>query len=87
MIEDVYLSCANRGANPKAIRLWYKLNMNTQIQVRTGAGMSEYADVGAVVGQGTIGGALICFTVIIFLIMTCYQLHAPFSGSNHTHSV
>ena len=58
MIEDVYLACERRGANPKAIRLWYKLNMDTKIRVRTGAGVSEYADVGAVVGQGTIGGAL-----------------------------
>ena len=24
---------------------------------------------------------IICFTVTIFLIMTCYQLHATFSGS------
>ena len=39
-------------------KLWYKLNQNTRIQVRTGAGMSEYAEVGAVVGQGTIAGAL-----------------------------
>ena len=58
MIEDVYLSCEKRGADLKAARLWYKLNMNTRIQVRTGVGLSEFADVGAVVGQGTIGGAL-----------------------------
>ena len=44
--------------DPKARRLWYKLNQDTRVCVRTGAGMSEYADVGAVVGQGTIGGAL-----------------------------
>ena len=28
-----------------------------------------------------IGPTAICFTVTIFLIMTCYQLHAPFFGS------
>ena len=56
MIEDVYLACESRRANPKAIILWYKLNMDTKIRVRTGAGVSKYAVVGAVVGQGTIRG-------------------------------
>ena len=58
MIQDIILACEKRGADPKARRLWYKLNQDTRIQVRTGVGMSEYTDVGAVVGQGTIGGAL-----------------------------
>ena len=58
MIEDVYLTSLKRGVNPKSIRIWYKLNQNTRIQVRTGAGLSKYTDVGAVVGQGTIAGAL-----------------------------
>ena len=40
------------------VRMLYKLNMDTKIRVRTGAGVSQYVDVGAVVGQGTIGGAL-----------------------------
>ena len=31
--------------------------------------------------RGFPGLIRICFTVIIFLIMACYQLHAPFSGS------
>ena len=58
MIQDIILACEKRGADPKARRLWYKLNQDTRIRVRTGVGMSEYTDVGAVVGQGTIGGAL-----------------------------
>ena len=58
MIQDIILACERRGVDPKARRLWYKLNQDTRVCVRTGAGMSEYADVGAVVGQGTIGGAL-----------------------------
>ena len=58
MIEDVYATSLKRGVNPKSIRIWYKLNQNTRIQVRTGAGLSKYTDVGAVVGQGTIAGAL-----------------------------
>ena len=58
------MACEKRGANPKASRLWYKLNQNTKIRVRTGAGMSEYAEVGAVVGQGTIAGALVSQAVL-----------------------
>ena len=58
IIEDIFLACEKRGANPKATRLWYKLNQDTRIRVRTGAGISDYTEVGAVVGQGTIGGAL-----------------------------
>ena len=42
MIEDGILTCFNRGADPKAIRLWHKLNDNTKIQVKTsGAGLSN----------------------------------------------
>ena len=58
MIEEVYLTGLKRVANPKLVRLWYKLNDSTRIRVRTGAGLSDYADAGAIVGQGTIGGAL-----------------------------
>ena len=59
MIEDALLTCYKRGADPKACRIWYKLNSGTRIRVRTGAGISDYSEVGAVVGQGTMGGALI----------------------------
>ena len=31
MIEDVYLTCLKRGADPKIVRLWYKLNAGTRI--------------------------------------------------------
>ena len=46
-----------RGVDPKVCRLWTKMN-NTRIQVRTGVGNTEKADIGAVIGQGTIGGAI-----------------------------
>ena len=59
MIEDAILTCYKRGADPKACRLWYKINQGTRIRVRTGAGMSQFTDVGAIVGQGTLGGALV----------------------------
>ena len=58
-MEDAILTCHKRKADPKAIRLWFKLNNNTKIQVRTGVGMTNFGDVGAVLGQGMIGGALV----------------------------
>ena len=64
MIEDAILTCYNRGADPKACRLWYKINEGTRIRVRTGAGMSKFTDAGAVVGQGTLGGALVSQAVL-----------------------
>ena len=64
MIEDALLTCYKRGVNPKAVRLWAKLNENTKIKVRTGVGESESVDVGGVVGQGTIGGALVSQAVL-----------------------
>lgn len=65
MIEDAILTCTKRGVDKKAIRIWYKLNENTVIQVKTsGAGLSAPGKVGAVIGQGTIGGALISQAVL-----------------------
>ena len=64
MVEDAILVCQKRKADSKAIRLWYKLNESTQIQVKTGSGMSRFADVGAVLGQGTLGGAIISQAVL-----------------------
>ena len=64
MMEDAILTSFNRGADSKAIRCWYNLNMETQIRVRTGAGISGRRNVGAVVGQGTIGGALVSQAVL-----------------------
>ena len=64
MMEDAILACKERGADPKAIRLWHKLNDKTEICVKTGVGLTEYTEVGAVVGQGTIGGALVSQAVL-----------------------
>ena len=61
---DAILTCLGRGANRKATKLWLKLNENTKIKVKTGVGLSEEANVGAVVGQGTIGGALVSQAVL-----------------------
>ena len=59
MVEDAVLGCMKRGADPKAVRLWYKLNQKTKIEVRLSVvGLSDVGEVGAVVGQRTIGGAI-----------------------------
>ena len=45
--------------NPKNYRVWYKLNQNTVIQVKTGGGcMSAQGLAGPVTGQGAGGSAL-----------------------------
>ena len=64
MMEDAIMTCKERGADAKATRLWYKLNADTEICVKTGVGVTDYANVGAVVGQGTMGGALVSQAVL-----------------------
>ena len=59
MIGDGVISCLRRGADPKAVRLWYKLNEDKRIKVRTGVGMTRFGQMGAVIGQGMVGGALL----------------------------
>ena len=46
-----------RGVDPKICRLWAKLN-DTLIEVRTGVGKTQSAEIGFMIGQGTMGGAL-----------------------------
>ena len=69
MIEDGVLTCLRRGAGVPAVRLWYKLNEDTRIKVRTAAGVTAAGEVGAVVGQGTIGGALVSQAVLDDAVM------------------
>ena len=60
--EDIYDAVSTlyeTGVNGSAVRVWMKLNQNTRIRVKTSAGITEYADVGDVVGQGTAGAALV----------------------------
>ena len=64
LIEDAILTCIKRGAYPRATRLWYKLNANTRIQVKTGVGVTRFGEVGAVVGQGMLAGALVSQAVL-----------------------
>ena len=39
--------------------MWYLLNVNTKIAVKTAFGMSEEANVGDCIGQGTAGAGLV----------------------------
>ena len=57
MIEDAIITCWKRKAE------------NTRIQVQTGAGLSEYDEVGAVLGQGTLGGAIVSQAVLDEAVM------------------
>ena len=60
--EDIYdamQTLHDIGVNPKAARLWYKLNEGTEISVKTASGMTERKVVGDVIGQGTSGAALV----------------------------
>ena len=44
--------------NPKFYRVWYNLNAKTEIEVRTGSGVSARGLAGPVTGQGGGGAAL-----------------------------
>ena len=43
----------------KSYRLWYKLNENTKISVKTSVGESDSATVANTIGQGSVGAALV----------------------------
>jgi hypothetical protein len=60
--EDIYdclETMKHLGINEKAIRMWYLLNKNTKIRVKTAFGMTEEANVGVCLGQGTGGAGLV----------------------------
>ena len=58
-IHDIMATLHDVGINSTAVRLWCKLNQNTEIRVQTSAGMTDTAIVGDVIGQGTAGAALV----------------------------
>ena len=51
MIEDIFLACEKRGANPKATRLWYKLNQDTRIREEQGLVSTQESGQSWVRGQ------------------------------------
>ena len=58
-IVDV-MDCLDRAkVSRKAAKLWFKLNEKTEIRVNTSAGMTEAAEAGDLVGQGTAGAGLV----------------------------
>ena len=58
---DALNSC---GITGKLYRLLFMMNKDTVIQVKTGVGLSEKANTGENVGQGTIDGAIVSSTSI-----------------------
>ena len=48
---------ASANVDPKAYRLFYKLNAATRIRVRTGCGYSRWEEAGDLLGQGSGGAA------------------------------
>ena len=48
---------ASAQVDPKAYRLFFKLNEATRIQVRTGCGYSDWEEAGDLLGQGSGGAA------------------------------
>ena len=60
--EDIF-DCLNTleklKVNKKATRMWYLLNRDTKISVKTAFGLTKEADVGDFVGQGTAGAGLV----------------------------
>jgi hypothetical protein len=55
---DAMNTLAKANINKKCYRVWYRLNENTIIQVKTGAGLSARGLAGPVTGQGGGGAAL-----------------------------
>ena len=53
---DTLYRCGIRG---KMYRLWYELNRDSQIRVKTAAGMTKIKAIGENVTQGSIGGAIL----------------------------
>ena len=51
---DVLDTLHDIGIDEKVYRSWYLMNKKTRISVKTGVGITAEADVGEVVGQGTV---------------------------------
>jgi hypothetical protein len=47
------------GIQGKLYRLWFMLNKDTQIKVKTSLGMTKCAATGENVAQGSIGGGIL----------------------------
>ena len=63
-ILDVMDTLDTMGVDKKAARLWYKMNEATEINVKTAVGLTETVEVGALVGQGSCGAAIVSQAMI-----------------------
>ena len=59
VLKDAMASLYEAGVKGKLYRLWFELNRETEIRVRTGVGTTQVAVVGETVAQGSIGGGLV----------------------------
>ena len=57
-LRDAMCALYSAGVCGKVYRLWFKLNENTRIAVKTGVGLTDERETGETLGQGTVGGAL-----------------------------
>ena len=58
MIDIMYTLSRKAGISDKDYRMWYKLNEDTEIAVRTSVGESKTQIIKNSVGQGSFGAAL-----------------------------
>ena len=58
-LRDCMNSLYKAGIKGKNYRLFFYLNKNSNIRIKTGVGISEERSIGENIGQGTIGGALV----------------------------
>ena len=58
VLRDAMAALYEAGVKGKLYRLWYELNKETEIKVKTGVGTTKTAMVGETVAQGSIGGGL-----------------------------
>ena len=59
ILKDAMDTLFEYGVRGKLYRLWYELNRDAQIKVKTGAGMTDTQVTGEIVAQGSIGGAIL----------------------------
>ena len=58
-IFDCLETLEQLDVNKKAAQMWYLMNKDTKISVKTTFGMTKEADVGDCIGQGTAGAGLV----------------------------
>ena len=57
-LEDVMRELYNSNIKGKVYRMIFKMNENIRVRVKTPVGMTDYANTGMGVGQGSIDGAI-----------------------------